>query len=62
MRVLAASLVNLGRAQEAAGVMQQMLILEPDLTVSRLRQRVRHIDKTALDPYLEALRSAGLPE
>ena len=62
MRVLAASLARLGRLDNAGQILKQLLRLEPHLTITALRSRLRHMDETALARFLEALRIAGLPE
>jgi tetratricopeptide (TPR) repeat protein len=62
LRVLAASLAKLGRTDDARQAMQDLLRLEPQLTVTMLRRRLRHMDAKARKPFLEALRVAGLPE
>jgi tetratricopeptide (TPR) repeat protein len=62
LRVLAASLAKLGRADDAAQVLQQVLKIEPGLTLTKLRRRVRQQDESVLSPYLEGLRMAGLPQ
>jgi hypothetical protein len=46
----------------AAQVMQELLKIEPHLTLTKLRWRLRHMDKSALNQFSEALRLAGLPE
>jgi Flp pilus assembly protein TadD len=62
LRVLAASLARLGRMDSAAQVMQELLKIEPHLTLTKLRWRLRHMDKSALNQFSESLRLAGLPE
>jgi TolB-like protein/tetratricopeptide (TPR) repeat protein len=62
LRILAASLVKLGRFDDATRVMREMLTLEPDLTVTKLRSRGRYLDEAVLHSLTEALRAAGLPE
>jgi TolB-like protein/Flp pilus assembly protein TadD len=62
LRVLAASLAKLGQIEGARQVMQDMLRIEPHLTVTKLRWRLRHMDESVLSPFLEGLRLAGLPE
>jgi tetratricopeptide (TPR) repeat protein len=62
LRVLAASLAILGREQAAKQVMQDLLRIEPNLTVEKIRWRLRHMDASVLSPFLEGLRLAGLPE
>ncbi|NJO24139.1 MAG: hypothetical protein HC868_16015 [Sphingomonadales bacterium] len=62
LRVLAASFARLGRTHEVRQAMQDLLRLKPQLAVTTLRGRLGHMDDKALDPFLEALRVAGLPE
>jgi TolB-like protein/DNA-binding SARP family transcriptional activator len=62
LRVLAASLAKLGRTDEAATAMRQLLNEEPQLTLAKMHHRLRHMDKKVLLGYLEGLRAAGLPE
>jgi TolB-like protein len=62
MRVLAASLVELGRGNEARQVIQEILAIEPNLSLTKFRERVRHMDEGVWIRYAAALRRAGLPE
>jgi tetratricopeptide (TPR) repeat protein len=68
LRYLAASLGLVGRAEEGHKVVQRLLGISPDLTISRERERLEiHLHnpfKTpgVLDAYCEGLRRAGLPE
>ena len=62
LRVLAASLAKLGQIEAARQVMQDLLRIEPHLTVTKLRWRLRHMDESVLSPFSEGLRLAGLPE
>ena len=62
MRGLAASLAKLGRIEEAKQTMKDLLRIEPHLTCTKLRWRLRHMDEAVLSPFLEGLRLAGLPE
>lgn len=62
LRVLAASLARLGQAGSAARVIEELLRLEPELTLTTIRWRLKHMDESALNPFLEALRMAGLPD
>ena len=58
LRFLAASLAKLGQRERAREVIQQVLEIEPNLTVSSLRNRLYFINEL----YAGALRLAGLPE
>jgi tetratricopeptide (TPR) repeat protein len=62
LRILAASLARLNRVDEAAQVVQQILRLEPHLTVTKFRRRLGYMDESALNAFMEALRAAGFPE
>lgn len=62
LRILAASLAKLGRTEEAASVMRKPLRLEPHLTIAELRWRLRHMHEDVLRPFVEGLRTAGLPD
>jgi len=62
LRNLAASLVKQGRRQEAAEVMRELLSIEPQLTLSRLRDRMMNVEEKLWSDYSSALRLAGLPE
>jgi TolB-like protein len=62
LRNLAASLVRQGRQNEAEEVMQELLDIEPQLTLTRLRGRMMNVDETLWGEYSAALRIAGLPE
>ena len=63
LRTLAGSLAKVGRRQEAAVVVQKLLKIEPQLTLSVWRARLRWLDETPWgNRYVEALRLAGLPE
>jgi TolB-like protein len=63
LRVLAASLAKLGQTEKAAAVVRESLKLEPHLTLSRLRERLRVYDDTPWRrKVLDALRLAGFPE
>ena len=62
LRVLAASQAQLGRDEAAGQTMQDLLRIEPDLTVAKIRWRLRHMDESVLSPFSEGLRQAGLPE
>jgi TolB-like protein/Flp pilus assembly protein TadD len=63
LRVLAASLARLGQGEKAAGVVQELLNIEPQFTLAELRARVRSLDGTPWgNAFLDALRLAGLRE
>ena len=60
LRWIAASLVHLGKLDEARAAIQKLRQAYPDFTVSKVRSYFRHPWMTEL--YLDALRAAGLPE
>jgi tetratricopeptide (TPR) repeat protein len=62
LRVLAASHARLGDLDGAARSVRELLKLEPDLTIDLLHARMAHMEESALAPFMEALRIAGLPE
>ena len=62
LRVLASSLAKLGQIEGARKVIADLLRIEPDLTVTKLRWRLRQMDESVLSPFAEGLRLAGLPE
>jgi tetratricopeptide (TPR) repeat protein len=62
LRFLAASLARQGRADEATVVVREILKLEPDLTLTKLRARLMFLDDSYWSRYSEGLRGAGVPE
>jgi len=60
--VLAASCVHLSQLDEAKETIQQLLDLDPELTVTRLQQIYPVAKYKNLDSFLDGLRKAGLPE
>ena len=62
LRMLAMSLARLGQFDEAAEVIQQVLAIEPDLTISKMRARLNFWPEAVWGKYAEAMRLAGLPE
>jgi adenylate cyclase len=62
LRFHAASLAELGRLNEAREIIARLLRLEPNLTLSVLRDRAPIGDPRLMASFLEALRRAGLPE
>ncbi len=61
-RMLAASLAQLGREDEARKAVERLLLLLPGLTVERCRQTVPAKQTVHLETYMDGLRKAGLPE
>ena len=62
LRLLAASLTHLGQKDLAGDVIQQLLKIEPHLTISSLRARFQVVDKNIWEKFSEDLRRSGLPE
>jgi tetratricopeptide (TPR) repeat protein len=62
LRILAASLANLGRRDEAAAVVQELLKIDPQLTISKFRTRSIFLAESVRNRVADALRLAGLPE
>jgi len=60
--VLAASLAQLGQMDEAQAAVAAALDAKPDLTLAYLATTLPTKEPGGLDPYLEGLRKAGLPE
>jgi len=60
LRWRAATLVELGRIEEARADIRLLLEMKPGATVSKVRQYFEYLPK--LDRILEDLRRAGLPE
>lgn len=61
-RTLAASLAMLGQKEHAAEIVQEVLTMEPQLTLTRLRARLRGMDEGIWNKWAQGLRLAGLPE
>jgi TolB-like protein/Tfp pilus assembly protein PilF len=63
LRTLAGSLAKMGQREQAAVVVRKVLHVEPQLTLSIWRARLKWLDETPWgNRYVEALRLAGLPE
>lgn len=60
--VMAASLSNLGRMDEARNALADAVKEKPDLTISFLKENMPTKDENGLEPYLTGLRRAGLAE
>jgi TolB-like protein/Tfp pilus assembly protein PilF len=61
-RALAATYARLGRLEEARVALEEDLRLAPDESVSHIKAQIPYADPGFLEPYLDALRKAGLPE
>jgi adenylate cyclase len=59
-RWVAASLVHLGKLEEARATIQQLRHAHPDAAISKTRPYFRH--QWMQELYIDALRAAGLPE
>ena len=62
LRDLAASYAMLGEKDKAAAAIREVLKIEPDLTLSKVRARTRFYDEGPSKAFIEGLRRAGLPE
>jgi TolB-like protein len=62
LRFLAASLARQGEADKAAAVMREILDIEPDLTLTKLRARLMFMSDWCWTSFSDGLRGAGLPE
>jgi TolB-like protein/class 3 adenylate cyclase len=62
LRITAASLAKLGRTEEAARAISRALDVEPTLTLSTLRTRLKFMDARVWNDYADGLRRASLPE
>ena len=62
LRILAIAQVLAGRIDEARVTIQNMLVVEPNLTVSRFLERYPGAAAPHAGKYADALRTAGLPE
>ena len=60
--ITAASLLQLGRAEEARPYIGCMTDDRPDLTVGRFGRNLRWRRERDMEHYFEGLRKAGLPE
>ncbi|HET9205018.1 MAG TPA: hypothetical protein VFO28_02185, partial [Burkholderiaceae bacterium] len=62
LRILAIAQVLAGHVDEACATIQQMLAVEPNLTVSRFLERYPGAAGPHAARYADALRTAGLPK
>ncbi len=62
LRVLAVAFVKIGKHDRAADIVRELLVIEPELTISRFFSRIPVPLKSMARAYAEALRAAGLPE
>ncbi|CCE02697.1 winged helix-turn-helix domain-containing tetratricopeptide repeat protein [Bradyrhizobium sp. STM 3809] len=61
LRVLIVALVGTGEVARAADIARQLLVVEPDLTVSGFLARIPFPVSAMATTYAEALRAAGVP-
>ncbi len=62
LRALAVALVNVGDVDRARLIVQELLQIEPHLTLSGLRARLPFVQDDIMQAYAKSLRAAGLPE
>ena len=62
LRFLAASLARQGEADKAEAVVREILDIEPELTLTKLRARLMFLSDWCWSRYSDGLRRAGLPE
>ena len=62
LRILAASLAGFGERGRAAEVIRLALAAEPELTLSKLRQRLNYWPEPSWSKFADYLHLAGLPE
>ena len=62
LRGLIVSLVHSGRTERAEQVVQQLLAIEPQLTMRAWRAGVALRNEAFMSMYTDALREAGVPE
>lgn len=62
LRALAVALVKTGQHERAAQVVEELLTIEPELTVSAFFSRIPVPVESMAKTYAEALKAAGLPD
>jgi TolB-like protein/Flp pilus assembly protein TadD len=62
LRALAVALHATGRHDRSRQIVQELLQVEPRLTVSTLQKRLPFVDADLMRTYTEALRASGLPD
>lgn len=62
MRLLAANLARLGENEAPAAALADMLRVEPDLTIRKLRARLMFMHDELWEKLSRGLRLAGLPD
>jgi adenylate cyclase len=61
-RLLAANYAHLGMMDEARAAAAEVMHLHPHFTISSWRHRPPYLDTSLIEPFVEGLRKAGLPE
>jgi tetratricopeptide (TPR) repeat protein len=61
-RLVAASCGQLGRIQEAAGELEELLLLMPGMTADDVRKQVPFKRPNDMERYIDGLRKAGLSD
>ena len=61
-RLVAASCGQLGRTQEAAKELKELLLLMPGMTADDVRKQVPFKRSSHMERYIDGLRKAGLPD
>ena len=61
-RLLAITSAHLGRLDEARETMKTVIKLEPNITISSMREWVPYRDAASIEYFLDGLRMAGVPE
>ena len=59
---LTATYAQLGRIDDAAWEVEEVLAIRPDLSLESIRQEANYKKSRDIDHYIEALRKAGMPE
>jgi TolB-like protein/Tfp pilus assembly protein PilF len=62
LRLRAASLAQQGDGDKAAAVMREILEIEPELTLTKLRARLMFLSDWCWSRYAAGLRGAGMPD
>ena len=62
LRVLIVALVKLGEMDRAGAIARELLVVEPELTISGFFKRIPFPRDTMATTYAAALRAAGVPE
>ena len=62
LRLLAASLANMGALDQGAETMKKVLVIEPQLTMTKLRARLPFMPQSIWAKLAQGLTLAGMPE